>query len=119
MRLAGVLRAPRLFYAPKPKKKGRAKRPAPKHKHEGKLLSVSDVVNRNYFTEQPRNRRKDITPIKHCPPLGVMDDVTIVILPVWMKVNLFEQLVQYITCLNLRIVFDVKKLRLQFDITLG
>jgi hypothetical protein len=118
MRRAGVFMRPGFFTPPSQKKKGRAKRPAPKHKHEGKLLPISHIVNRNYFTQQPRHGRKDVTPIKHCPPLGVMDDVTIVILPVWMKVNLFEQLVQYIAGLNLRIVFDIEKLRLQFNITL-
>jgi len=122
MRRAGVSRERPGFFTPhllKPEtKKGRAYRPAPKHKHEGKLLPISHIVNRDYLAQQSRHGRKNIAPIQHCPPLGVMDDVTIVILPVWMKVNLFEQLVQYIAGLNLRIVFDIEKLRLQFDITL-
>jgi hypothetical protein len=100
------------------KKKGRAKRPAPKHKHEGKLLPISHIVNRDYLTQQPRHGRKDVAPIQHSPPLGVMNDVARIVLSVWMKINFLKQLIQYIAGLNLRIVFDVKKLRLQFDITL-
>jgi hypothetical protein len=50
MRLAGVSRERPGFFTPQTKK-GRAKRPAPKHKHEGKLLSIPDVVNRNYLAQ--------------------------------------------------------------------